>query len=238
MLRLIGTPIAARPVLSGGIASVAALFALVSTNALYAQPGRHPRPMMATRGVGMAAEQSSLAEAALQPVPLVREVQEALARTGHYSAQPDGRPGKATAAAIRSFQTEYALRVDGEPSALLLSQIRQLASATPNPSSRPDTERFASVSPNASDDDAGRSAADPSATGSTTLSDDLSERELVRKIQSGLANADVAQLAADGVVGEQTRAAIRTFEALEGLDVTGKPNKRLLEHLIAIGAVK
>ena len=50
-LGAIGRPIAARPVLSGGIAGVAVLFALVSANALYAQPGRHPRPMMTTRAL-------------------------------------------------------------------------------------------------------------------------------------------------------------------------------------------
>ena len=193
---------------------------------------------MATRAGGSYAA-PAVAEAVLQPVPLVLEVQEALARTGHYTAQPDGRPGKATAAAIRAFQSEYALRVDGEPTPLLLSQIRQFASAAPNPSARPPvTERFASVEPAAPGTEPGRASADPAATGSTEALDGLSETELVRKIQSGLANADVAELAADGVVGERTRAAIRTFEALEGLDVTGKPNKQLLEHLIAIGAVK
>ncbi|BDA83673.1 peptidoglycan-binding protein [Aureimonas sp. SA4125] len=234
-LSLIGRPIAARPVLSGGIAGVAILFALVSGNAILSQPGRHPRPMMATRGplLDQPATELAAAEIVLQPVPLVLEVQEELARTGHYALNPDGRPGKATAAAIRAFQSEHALRVDGEPSPLLLSQIRQLAGEAPSPSARPDgAERMASIEPA----EASRAAADPATTGST--GEEISDKELVRRIQSGLANADVAKLTADGVVGEQTRAAIRTFEALEGMDVTGRPNKRLLDHLIAIGAVK
>ncbi|GGD12294.1 peptidoglycan-binding domain-containing protein [Aureimonas glaciei] len=248
MLGAIGRPVVARPVLSGSIAGVAVLFAVVSTNAIYAQPGRHPRPMMTTRALSAedAAIQSAAAEPTLQPVPLVLEVQEALAAAGHYAGRPDGRPGQATAAAIRAFQTENALRVDGEPSPLLLSQIRQIAAAAPNPSARPEiSERMASFEP-AAEPGAGRAAADPSATGSTgstgkavpAATEALSERELVRRIQSGLANADVAELKADGLVGEQTRAAIRTFEALEGMDVTGQPDQRLLDHLIAIGAVK
>jgi peptidoglycan hydrolase-like protein with peptidoglycan-binding domain len=245
MLGAIGRPVVARPVLSGSIAGVAVLFAVVSTNAIYAQPGRHPRPMMTTRALSAedAAIQSAAAEPTLQPVPLVLEVQEALAAAGHYAGRPDGRPGQATAAAIRAFQTENALRVDGEPSPLLLSQIRQIAAAAPNPSARPEiSERMASFEP-AAEPGAGRAAADPSATGSTgtavpAATEALSDRELVRRIQSGLANADVAELKADGLVGEQTRAAIRTFEALEGMDVTGQPDQRLLDHLIAIGAVK
>jgi len=239
LLGLIGAPIAARPVLSGGIAGVALLFAFVAGNALYAQHGRHPHPMMATRGGpdGMAPLVTSDAgdDTGLMPVPLVLEVQNLLARSGHYTAALDGKPGKATTAAIRAFQAEYGLRVDGEPSTQLLRQIEakmQVASAAASEDTsvgEPAPERFASNTA-ATANDGGPS--DPATTGS------LPERELVRRIQSGLTHADVAKLDADGIVGERTREAIRTFEALEGLDVTGNPDKRILERLVSIGAVQ
>ena len=240
LLGKIGAPIAARPVLSGGIAGVAVLFAFVAGNAFYSQPSRHPRPMMATRGgpLDMAPLVTSDAgvDESLMAVPLVLEVQNLLARTGHYSAALDGKPGKATTAAIKAFQTEYALRVDGEPSTQLLRQIEahmRVADAEPSagtvPVAQPAPERYASNTAATANDGEAR---DPGTTGS------LPERELVRRIQSGLTHADVAKLDADGILGERTREAIRTFEALEGLDVTGQPNKRILERLVSIGAVQ
>lgn len=250
MLRLVGAMIAARPVLAGGMAGFALLSALVSTNAFYGQPGRHPKPMMATRGE---AGRGSLASAPgegnderLMPVPLVLEVQTALASTGHYKAVLDGRPGKATAAAIRAFQSQNALRVDGEPSPSLLSQIRLLTAAAPSVAKRPpDAERYASIENSmpaqASANDAGDGPVTATASLPETAGDDAAAgagADLVRRIQSGLAAADVADLKPDGILGEQTRAAIRTFEALQGLDVTGAPNERVLKRLVKIGALR
>ena len=60
----------------------------------------------------------------------------------------------------------------------------------------------------------------------------------MRRIQAGLTSAQVAELSADGIPGERTKAAIRTFEALEGLEVTGAADPRVLERLIEIGAVQ
>lgn len=237
LLTLVGAPIAARPVLSGGIAGVAVLFAFIAGNAFYAQPGRHPRPMMATRGgpLDMAPLVTGDAgtEEQLMAVPLVLEVQNLLARSGHYTAALDGKPGKATTAAIRAFQTEYALRVDGEPSTQLLRQIEahmrvanvETPAASGAPIAEPAPERYASNTPTTAND---------ASTGAGTLS----QRELVRRIQSGLNQADVAKLDADGILGDRTREAIRTFEALEGLDVTGNPDPRILERLVSIGVVQ
>ena len=66
---------------------------------------------------------------------------------------------------------------------------------------------------------------------------ELSKGELVKKIQTALTNAQVAQLQPDGIAGEKTRAAIRTFQALEGMKVTGEPDAELLEHLAEVGIV-
>lgn len=250
MLRLIAAPVAARPLAAGGLLAFALLSAFVSANAFYGQPGRHPKPMMATRGEAGEPGRPASGEAdddGLMAVPLVREVQTALASTGHYKGELDGRPGRATAAAIRAFQSEHALPVDGEPSPRLLSELRGDGDGARSAEARPaGAERHASLEERigggeAAEDGgegapAGRPAAvrDPAATGPAAAA----RTELVRRIQSGLSAAAVATLKADGILGEQTRTAIRTFEARQGLDVTGAPNERVLKRLIKIGAVK
>ena len=247
---LAGTRIvAARPVLFGSLALFSTLAGIVADNALNRQAGRHPHPMLATRGL----ESTRLADARLtgtaqaapvptaraaaaappaiandpriMPFPLVREAQVLLSQQGYYKADIDGRPGQATDMAIRDFQSAHGLKVDGMASPLLLSQLRQAA----NPGS-------ASASA-AVDDPIARLAAggtvDPAPTSGIGAAPD---RELVRQIQAKLAEARVADLKADGIMGERTRAAIRTFQALESLDVTGEPSREVLDRLNEAGA--
>ena len=226
------------PALSGGLAAFGMLFAGVAGNAFYGQSGTHPNPMLATRGdIAGRVRQAAASPAASQvmPVPLVREVQTALARGGRYSAAVDGRPGPATEAAIRSFQEANGLPQDGVATPTLLAQLRQVLAQAPNPKPRPNDvasldERMVtgSVPDNSTDlpeDEVAKAIAG------------LSNEEVVRRIQTGLSSAQVADLAADGIPGERTKAAIRTFEALEGMDVTGKADRRVLERLIEIGAL-
>ncbi|WP_206454851.1 peptidoglycan-binding domain-containing protein [Aurantimonas marina] len=226
-----------RPALSVGLTAFGVLFAGMASNAIYGQAGPHPSPILATRGDGESAERPHLANThGLMPVPLVREVQAGLAAIGHYRAPVDGKPGPATEAAIRDFQRAHGLTKDGAATPLLLAQIRQASADAPNPSRRPD--EFASL-----DERMGGSsgmtdslAEIPEGLAESGLAA-LSEDELVRRIQAGLTAAQVAELSSDGIPGERTRAAIRTFEALEGLEVTGSPDPRILERLIEIGAV-
>jgi peptidoglycan hydrolase-like protein with peptidoglycan-binding domain len=201
-----------------GVAAGAVLMAAIASNAFYAQPGRHPHPLMATRGNatdGGASVEATSNDSALMAVPLVLEVQTALNEGGYYRAALDGKPGAATTAAIRAFQSERGLAIDGQPTPRLLSAIRAA-----------DAEEPVQM--------ASRETAGDDSTGSVSTP---AGADLVKRIQSGLAAAAVAPLKPDGVVGEQTRAAIRTFEALEGLDVTGEPNERILKRLIEIGAL-
>ncbi|KQT54260.1 hypothetical protein ASG43_01150 [Aureimonas sp. Leaf454] len=221
MLRRGSAPLAAHPAASLGVLAGGLLLVVVASNALYGQTSRHPRPLMATRGdfakAGDVREATN--DSGLMSVPLVLEVQTALNDGGYYNAALDGKPGAATTAAIRAFQSARGLAVDGQPTPRLLAAIRSAEADEP--------VRIASGGPTAdgiSDD----------STGSVPVA---SGADLVKRIQSGLAAAEVAPLKADGVAGEQTRAAIRTFEALEGLDVTGEPNERILKRLIEIGAL-
>lgn len=61
--------------------------------------------------------------------------------------------------------------------------------------------------------------------------------ELVRRIQSGLSNIAYADIAVDGMIGEETKNAIRAFETHYRLPVTGEPNERVLQKLLDIGAL-
>lgn len=61
--------------------------------------------------------------------------------------------------------------------------------------------------------------------------------DLVRRIQSGLSNIAYADIAVDGMIGAETKNAIRAFETHYRLPVTGEPNERVLQKLLDIGAL-
>ena len=231
--------VAARPVLFSSLAVFSTLSGVVADNALNRQTGRHVHPILVTRG-GDAAAPTRLAttrqavaaptprvepeprpignDPRIVPFPLVKDVQTLLAEQGYYKVPVDGRAGQATDIAIREFQAARGLKVDGMATPLLLTQIRHAAEP-----SRPDAnDEIASLV----------SGVDPSATGGIGAGDS----DLVRQIQAKLADARVADLKADGILGERTRAAIRTFQALESLDVTGEPSAEVLARLNEVGA--
>lgn len=222
------------PARNAGVAAFAVTFTVIAGNALFAQPGSHPAPFLATRVAAPGLDQASVES--VQSAALLREVQTLLARTGHYAAVIDGRPGPATSTAIKTFQIENGLAADGTVSEGLVAAIRQVAIFPPEPESRPYLET--------SEQD-GRTGRIVEATDDLEIGDiadvtpiaEASGADLVRRIQAGLSAASVAELSADGIIGEQTRAAIRTFEALEGMDVTGNPDRRILERLVEIGAI-
>ncbi|ALN73984.1 peptidoglycan-binding protein [Aureimonas sp. AU20] len=236
--------VAARPVLFGSLALFSTLAGVVADNALNRQTGRHPHPMLMTRGAEpsrlASARLSSPAEAApvptarhaatppvpsndprIVPFPMVHEAQQLLAQQGYYRAEIDGRAGQATDMAIRDFQAAKGLKVDGMATPLLLSQLRQAANPPPPLGDDP-IARLASGG-----------GVDPASTGGIASA---GGSELVRQIQARLAEARVADLKPDGILGERTRAAIRTFQALESLDVTGEPSEEVLARLGDSGA--
>jgi peptidoglycan hydrolase-like protein with peptidoglycan-binding domain len=60
---------------------------------------------------------------------------------------------------------------------------------------------------------------------------------LVMKIQKALSGMAYANVKVDGIPGEATRAAIRSFEKSYRLPVTGEPSERVLKKLKSIGAI-
>lgn len=224
----------AHPVLTGGVTTFAVLFACVAGNAFYDQPFRHPKPLLVTRLAAVGAAGGQEAQPAGPPSKLVKDVQAALAQAGRYSAPIDGVPGAATDAAIKDFQHDRGLAEDGKASPQLLTQIRQMLAAAASK----DGSQYASLPARMGSDVTGAIASRPAAPAvSADKFAGLPESELVRRIQAGLSSAQVAKLDVDGVPGEQTRSAIRTFQALEGLDVNGTPSPEVLARLVQIGAV-
>ena len=226
------------PVASAGTSLFVLLFAGVSGNALWGQAGPHPSPLIATRGGTDASARPLANQTHLMPVPLVEEVQNALTKAGYYKIAVDGRPGPATSTAIRAFQKANGLNEDGVASPTLLAQVRQITTQPPSPSARPYEkedafEEVASLEPQA---ERGGRVVQTARVPEPASEDESQNAELVRQIQAGLTAAQVAELAPDGIPGARTRAAIRTFEALEGMPVTGEPAPRILSRLKEIGA--
>lgn len=129
-----------------GVAACA-LGGAIAVNATLFQSERHPAPMFRTlarpnvakvelptpplrsdikdtgeKSAPRAEKAAALAAPSVDPV--VRDIQTELAARGYYKGEADGRTGPATAKAIRDFQTDRRMGVDGQPSEGLLSEVR------------------------------------------------------------------------------------------------------------------
>lgn len=183
------------------------------------------------------------AAAAARPAPAsdpaLARVQQVLADKGLYAGAIDGLMGPKSSAAIRAWEKAAGLAETGALSAGLLASIEDLGKpdrkpveiARVEPASRPVpaprplpavVEQAGEPAP------AAAPAQSPAAAGPS---------ELVRQIQLGLSNIAYADIAVDGVAGQQTRTAIGAFEKHYRLPVTGEPNETVLKKLIEIGAL-
>ncbi|MBB3965599.1 peptidoglycan-binding domain-containing protein [Rhizobium metallidurans] len=81
------------------------------------------------------------------------------------------------------------------------------------------------------------SVARAAATPSTAPSQTLNSVDMVLKIQQGLSNMAYTNVGVDGVVGEQTRVAIRRFQKHYNLPENGEPSEAVLKKLRDIGAL-
>ncbi|SES16047.1 peptidoglycan-binding protein [Rhizobium sp. NFR03] len=200
----------------------------------------------------------------LDPTSLVRAVQAELARHGFYDGEADGRLGPKTTAAIRRFEQASGLPQTGIVSHDLLSALQGGASASfgianimpaPRPTAIPPAAKpAAEIDPIAAAIRAAEGGAEVKpkpASGSvraieTASADAASARTgtsaessagMVMSIQRGLANLAYADVSVDGVVGEQTRMAIRHFEKHYRLPETGEPSAAVLKKMKEIGAI-
>ncbi|MDB5526319.1 MAG: peptidoglycan-binding protein [Rhizobium sp.] len=181
--------------------------------------------------------------------PLIREVQQALARRGLYDGPADGLTGPRTTSAILFFQETEGLEQTGDASVGLLSRIKARDTAVaviPDERPSPDVTASTKTRTKTSDDiaDLIREADAEPAVRTRSINADVASAtdkpispEKVMKIQKALSRFAYAKVKVDGVAGEATRAAIRAFEKNYNLPVTGEPSERVIRKLKSIGAI-
>lgn len=223
-------------------------FSLVTTNALMSQSQSHPAPFWQTtskpeRTISETITKSevrlpthsvlthriSLANipvptanpVKLQPVAaqssLVREVQSILAEVGFYKGKVDGIFGEATKNAILDYQKQAGIIPDGEASFSLLASIKS-AFAVAQVQTRID----------------GQSNSQANLQPELIVLDTAT----VEKVQTGLRDIyGEDQVSVDGIIGNQTRNAIRQFQKRFRLEVTGEIDQQTMEKLREAGIV-
>ena len=240
----LGNRITENPSMAGAGAAFAVVMFFVSSNALYYQPFQHkdalfstrsmesyvapdlPKPQASLKPNGGKSEKFNIAragdqaEATSKADPSLADIQSALAKMNLYAGTVDGLPGPKTRAAIQKFQQEAGLQPTGEIDPLLIDAIRTASVPTakvPAPSVR--TKSVID----------GRGAATPPANSMNSTD--------IMKIQAGLKTFGNDDIGIDGKVGEKTRLAVREFQTLFQLAVTGEPNREVFNKLQEIGLI-
>jgi peptidoglycan hydrolase-like protein with peptidoglycan-binding domain len=157
-------------------------------------------------------------------------VQSKLYELGYFKEKVDGYYGPKTAAAIREFEAANGLTITGAISQDLIAVLQngRVTSATPNASATPQ------AMPQSTNN------ADPllqiaqQATAENTAP--AVDRDLVLKVQKGLASLGYEVGEIDGIPGEATATAIRRFETFYNYDQTGEVTPELIDMLKAANA--
>ncbi len=218
----LGGAISRNPVLVGGSTAFLVALAFVSANALWYQPHFHSDAFFATRnldGAYVAPDISPQTTIHFQresehisqpkPDPVVERVQGILRDLDFYSGTVDGIAGPNTRNAIETYRKKAGLRVSDRIDEELLTELG-VASATVAIDAKP--------APVPREPDAG-----------------VGPDPLVKKIQAGLKAFGSADVEVDGVIGAKTKSAIREFQSLFGLPVTGEPDEKLYTKMREIG---
>jgi peptidoglycan hydrolase-like protein with peptidoglycan-binding domain len=143
-------------------------------------------------------ERSAVAERGSVTADVIAAIQSGLRRQGYAVPVISGEMNPATEDAIRVYQRDHDLLVDGRASRELLAHVQQTGEQ---------------VQPG-------------------------SDRDVVRAVQQALNARGYDAGPADGILGESTRDAIRTFESDADLELTGRVRPELLSALgIAAAAV-
>jgi peptidoglycan hydrolase-like protein with peptidoglycan-binding domain len=152
-------------------------------------------------------------------------VQAALTELKYYDGPIDGLMGPQTRKAVADFQKASHLDVSGNIDAALLDKLnlsgpKPVATNSPGASTPPQPQP--------------RPVVDASLTQSVPQeSADETKRNI--RIQAGLKAFGNNDMKLDGVIGPRTKAAIKEFQSLFGLPVTGEPDDRLLAKMREVG---
>ena len=181
-------------------------------------PARAPEiETVGTVPVPSIGQDAALAPDVAQGDPTVREVQRILTELDLYSGKVDGLTGPQTDEAILAYRKMVGLGATSQIDDQLLNQLgaarraTAIAAAPPVPQTSPGTDMIET------------SSAAPR------------KDAMVMRIQAGLRAFGNDGVEIDGVVGLKTSAAIREFQSLFGLPVTGQPDPALYAKMREIG---
>ena len=230
--------IARNPTLVGGTTAFLVALSFVSSNALWYQPHAHSGAFFATRDFlrpgapALPDETTILIERPQEPRhvvvgdPTVKDVQETLRELNFYDGAVDGLFGPNTRVAIETYQSKMGLRVTGTVDDSLLDQLGTGSvkpAVLPSPAPRREVAEPAVAS--ASDEAVAKPAS-------------LVRDERIAKVQAGLREFGNEAIEVDGVMGARTAAAIKEFQSLFGLEVTGEADGAVYAKMKEIGLVK
>ncbi len=225
----IGAAVARNPVLVGSGTAFLVALSFVSANALWYQPHFHDgaffatrsqayaRPDLGRRGLGRDEPETTFRlvrpqeTAAPKPDETVKMVQSALAGLDLYEGPVDGIRGPNTRGAVAAYRERVGLPAGDAIDAALLAELGgapTTAAVGPTPEPAPRDEPGA-----------------PAAGGDPT----------VARIQAGLKAFGNEGIEVDGVMGSRTESAIREFQTLFGLKVTGQPDAALVAKMKDVG---
>lgn len=245
----LGAAIARNPMLVGGVTAFLVALSYVSANALWYQPHFHdgaffatrttfagppaPRPQAADRRETTIRFERSTDQAAPEGDPVIRGVQAVLRELDYYDGEIDGLSGPRTRDAIVAYQKTIGLPVTGEIDAALTEQLGaspgRAAAALDRPAeARKDASEpvtTAAIAP----------VPTPRAKPVAAEAPDRADAERIVRIQAGLKAFGNDGIELDGVVGARTRSAIREFQSLFGLPLTGEPDEALYAKMREIG---
>lgn len=186
------------------------------TASVPAAPAASPNPAMQGRQGAAAAQNTS-----------VLAVQAALTELKYYNGPIDGLMGPQTRKAVTDFQKASHLDVSGNIDAALLDRLN-LSGPKPVAAGLAGSSMPPQLQP--------RPVIDASLTQSVPRDEsagDVTKRNI--RIQAGLKAFGNKDIKLDGVIGPQTKAAIREFQSLFGLPVTGEPDDRVLAKMRQAG---
>jgi peptidoglycan hydrolase-like protein with peptidoglycan-binding domain len=209
-----------RPAEVVGVLAMAGVSAAILFNALVMQSGTHPAPFFPSRNPARLATlpaHPSPAPPTADDMATVKGLQVALSLRGLYDGTPDGVAGPKTVAAIKSYQENAGLPVDGVASEGLLRQLLAApASAAPASAAPPRNDAIAAL---------------------ITASTPSPPARRVLAVERALATLGYGPLKVDGQFDHDTQASIIRFERDRSLPVTGQISTRLTRELTAVSGI-
>jgi peptidoglycan hydrolase-like protein with peptidoglycan-binding domain len=164
----------------------------------------------------------------------VAGIQELLSKLGYYEGEVDGLAGPMTVSAIDAYKDNTGLRGIELTNAELMQSLRNNLDVTaaipaPRPGKRPETpapveDTITELLESARNGEIPSPAAIPSAE--------------VVKVQAALKAFGNTDITIDGLAGDQTQAAIREFQTLFRIPVTGEVDGALLDKMRDVGLIQ